>query len=123
MFDNGSEFKRDSTPLLNELYIKPVLTSVNNPQDNAPDERVHQVILNMLVTKDFDNKVFEYTNPWGENLAYIAWTMRYSYHRTIMATSGQAVFGRYMLFNLASVFDWKVATAANQIQVDIDNVR
>ena len=123
MFDNGSEFKRDSTPLLNELYIKPVLTSVNNPQDNAPDERVHQVILNMLVTKDLDNKVFEYINPWGENLAYIAWTTRYSYHCTIMATSGQAVFGRYMLFNLASVFDWKVATAANQVQVDIDNVR
>ena len=39
-----------------------------------------------------------------------------------MATSGQAVFGRDILFNLASVVDWRVATAAKQRQVDIDNV-
>ena len=40
-----------------------------------------------------------------------------------MATLGQAVFGRYMLFNLASVVDWRVLTAAGQHQVDIDNIR
>ena len=28
-----------------------------------------------------------------------------------------------MLFNLASVVDWKVATSTKQIQVDTDNVR
>ena len=39
-----------------------------------------------------------------------------------MATPGQAVFGRYMLFNLASVVYWRVVTAAKQHQVDIDNV-
>ena len=36
--------------------IKPVLTSVKNPQANALVERVHQVILNMLVTKYIDKK-------------------------------------------------------------------
>ena len=40
-----------------------------------------------------------------------------------MFTPGQAVFGRDMLFNLASVVDWIFATAAKQRQVDIDNVR
>ena len=35
----------------------------------------------------------------------------------------QAVFGRDMLFNLASVVDWLVVTATKQLQVDIDNVR
>ena len=40
-----------------------------------------------------------------------------------MATPGQYVFGRCMLFNLASVVEWQVATAAKQRQVDIDNVR
>ena len=40
-----------------------------------------------------------------------------------MATPGQAFFGRDMLFNLTSVIDWRVATAAKQRQVDIDNVR
>ena len=28
-----------------------------------------------------------------------------------------------MLFNLTSVFDWQVATAAKQREVEIDNVR
>ena len=38
-----------------------------------------------------------------------------------MATPGQYIFGRYMLFNIASVVDWKVATVAKQLQVDIYN--
>ena len=94
MFDNLSEFKRDVTPFLKAFDIKPVLTSVKNPQDNAPVENVHQLILNMLITKDLDDKVFDYIDPWGENLAYIAWAIRASYHRTIMAMPGQDFFGR-----------------------------
>ena len=39
-----------------------------------------------------------------------------------MAMPVRAVFGRGMLFNLASVVDWKISTAANQRQVDIDNI-
>ena len=50
--------------------------------------RVQQVVLNMLVTKDIDNKVFGHIYPWGKTLAYISRTIRASYHRTIMATSG-----------------------------------
>ena len=59
----------------------------------------------MLVTKDIDNKVFDYIDPWGEILSSIAWAMRACYHRTIMATPGQAVIGRDILLNLASVLD------------------
>ena len=40
-----------------------------------------------------------------------------------MATTGQSIFGRDTLFNLASGVDWRVATAKNQRQVKIDNVR
>ena len=77
----------------------------------------------MRVTNDIDNKVFDYIYPWGENLASIAWSKRASYHCNIMATPGQAVFGRDMLLNLASIVDWQVVTTVNQCQVDIDNVR
>ena len=63
IFVNGSDFKRYFTPLLNYFDIKPVLTLVKNPESNAPVERVHQVILNMLVTEDLDNKVFNYIDP------------------------------------------------------------
>ena len=36
---------------------------------------------------------------------------------------GQSVFGKDVLFNLASVVYWQVVTAANQRQVEINNVR
>ena len=65
VFDNRYEFKIYFTPLLKYFDIKPVLTSINNYQANAPVERVHQVILNILVTKDLYNKVFDHIDPWG----------------------------------------------------------
>ena len=80
VFDNGSEFKRDFTPFLKDLDIKPILTKIKNPQDNAPVERVHQVILNMIVAKDIDDKIFDNIYPWGETLASIAWAIIASYH-------------------------------------------
>ena len=82
---------------------------------------MHQVVLNTLVIKYLDKKVFDYIDPWGESLASIAWVIKAYYHHTIMATPGQAVFGRYMIFNFTSVVDWKVITAEKQQQVDIDN--
>ena len=74
----------------------------------------------MLVTKDLAKKVLDRIDPWGETLEYIAWEIRASYHRTIMDTPGQAVFCRYILFNLASVIYWQVVTFEKQSQVDID---
>ena len=80
-------------------------------------------MLNILVTKDIDNKVFDYIYPWGETLAYIPWSIRASYHHTIMAMPVKSIFGRYILLNLASVSDCRVATDAKQRQVEINNVR
>ena len=76
MFENGSDFKQDFNSLLKESNIKPLLKSVKNPQANAPVERVNQVILNMLATKDLDNQVFEHIDQWGEILVSIAWAIR-----------------------------------------------
>ena len=63
LFVNGYEFKQDFNPLLKDFGIKPVLMSDKNPQSNAPVEQEHQVILNMLVTKNIYNKVFNYIDP------------------------------------------------------------
>ena len=84
---------------------------------------MHQTISNMLITKDLDNKVFNYIDPWGENLEYISWMMRAYYHHNIQLTPGQAVFGRDMIFNIESVLDWQAITTVKQQQMDIDNVR
>ena len=82
---------------------------------------MHQVILNILVTKDPENKVFEYIYQLGETLESIAWSIRASCRHNIQAMQGQDEFGIYMIFNLASVVDWQVITAAKQRQVDIGN--
>ena len=86
-------------------------------------EWVHQVILNILVTKYLDNKIFDHIDTWGETLASITWMIRASYQCTIISTPGQVVFGRDILFNLDSDVYWQVATAAKQRQVDIYNVQ
>ena len=122
MFDNSCEFKQDYTPLLNYFDIKYVLTTIKNRQANASVQWLHQVILNILVTKEINNKVFEYIYTWVETLSSISWFVKASYHRTIQAMPGQDFFGRDMIFNLASVIEWRVMTALKQRQVDMDNV-
>ena len=107
--------------MLKDLDIKSFLTTIKTPQDNTLVERLHQVILNMLVTKDISNKAFDYIEPWGKTLAHIAWAIRASCHWTIHATPGQAVFGRDMIFNLLTAVYWKFITSGKERQANIDN--
>ena len=123
VFDNGSEFKKDFVLLLKDFDIKPVLTSIKNPQSNAPVERVHQVLHNMIVRKDLDSQIFDYIDPCGEILSSVAWAVHASHHSTLNKTPGQLVFGRDMIFNLSTVVDWKTITKTKQTQVDRDNLR
>jgi Integrase core domain. len=123
VYDNGSEFKKDFQPLIEDFDIKPKCTTVENPQVNALVERVHQVIHNMIRTKDLSNRVFDYIDPWGEILSSIAWAIRASYHSTLGATPAQLVFGRDMIFNIKTIVDWRTITARKQKQVIKDNLR
>ena len=116
VFDNIFEFKQDVTLLLKDFDIKPILTIFLKTQYNAPLERVNQVLLNMLATKVLDKKVLNHIDPWCENLSSISWEIRDSYHRTRMATPGQAVFVGGIIFNLTSVVDWIVVTTAKKQQ-------
>jgi hypothetical protein len=111
VFHNGSEFKRDFIPLLKDFDIKPVLTSIKNPQATAPVERIHQVLGHMFLTKDLNSLIFDYIDPWGEILSSIAWAVR------------GLVFGRDMIFNISTVIDWRAITLHKQKQVDQDNLR
>ena len=72
VFDNDSESKQDITRLLNIFYITHICDSFKNQQSNTPAEGVHQVIYNMLVTKDFDNFFYDYIYPLGDTLALVA---------------------------------------------------
>ena len=92
--------------MIKDFDIKPVLTTIKNPKNIALLERVNQLILNMLVIKYHVNKVFDYIDTWDETIESISWEIRASYNQTTKATTGQAVCGIYMIFNLTSVIDW-----------------
>jgi hypothetical protein len=123
VYDNGSEFKKDFQPLIEDFDIKPKCTTMENPQANAPVERVHQVIQNMIRTKDLSNRVFDYIDPWGEIISSIAWAICASYHSIFGATPAQLVFGRDMIFNIKTIVDWKTITTRKQKQILKDNER
>ena len=69
-------------------------------------EPAHQVIFNMLVTKDIDNKLFDYIDPRGETLTYIAWDIWAYYHSNSEAKIGQYFFGKVMILKIMAVVDW-----------------
>ena len=96
--------------------------TIKKPQANYLLEQVHQVIFNMLVTKDIDKQVLDYIEPWGKKLVYIAWAISDSYHHTIGTTPDQSGFGRDMIINLTSVLDWKFRTSRKQRNANSVNV-
>ena len=102
-------------PMLN--WYHHYLNHPENPQGNSPVERIHQVVHDMIRTKELDKLVFECVDPWGEILSSVAWAIRASYHSTLQATPAQLVFGRDMLFNIKKVINWKLITKNKQKQI------
>jgi len=107
IFDNGSEFKKDFVPLLQDFAIKPTCTTIKNPQSNAPVERIHQVVGQMMAAQDLKTRIFDFINPWGPILTSIAWAIRAASHSTLGYMPAQLVFGRDMVFNMKTIINWK----------------
>ena len=123
LYDNGSEFKKNFQPLLEDFAIKPTCTSIKNPQSNAILERVHQVTGSMLKTHNLLEYIFDVVNPWSEILASIAYAVRCSYHSTLQATPGQLVFGRDMLLNIKFEPNYQTIWQQKQTRINYDNIR
>ena len=96
--------------LLKDFDIKPKPITVENPQGNSPVERIHQVVQDMIRTKELDKLVFDYIDPWAKVLSSVAWAIRASYHSTLQAMTAKLVFGRDMLFNIKKINNWQLIT-------------
>ena len=59
--------RKDFLPLLKDFSIKPTPTTIKNPQANSILERVHQVLGNMLRTKNLQKYDFDDMDPWSES--------------------------------------------------------
>ena len=68
MLGNGLEFKGDSASLLKYRSINLVITEVKKSQANSVVEQAHQLVYNMIVTKDFSKQVFEYIYRWSKTI-------------------------------------------------------
>jgi hypothetical protein len=123
VYDHGSEFKRHFRNLLLDYDVKASPTTAKNPQANAMVERIHLVIQNMLRTKDLNNHIYDYHDPFGEILSSVAWAVRSSYHTIKQATPAQLVFGRDMIMPIVYSANWKSLTDRRQKQIDKDNKR
>ena len=77
--------------MLNDFAIKPTPTSVKNPQANAILERVHQVLGDMLCTKELQKHTFDEIDPWSEILASVAWAIRSTHHTILQASPAQLI--------------------------------
>ena len=123
IFDNGNEFKKDFLPLLRDFSIKPTPTTIKNPQANAILERVHQVLGDMLRTKNLQQYDFDALDPWSDILASVAWAIRSTHHSTLKASPAQLVFNRDMLLNIKFIADWETIRLRKQKDVDRNNER
>ena len=107
IYDNGVEFKNDFKPLLKTYGIKPKRIKVKNPQANAVLDRVHQIVGDMLCTKDLEVYPFNIEDPWTEILSSVAWAINGSYHKTKEAIPGESVYGRDMIFHDTFKANWQ----------------
>ena len=67
---------------------------------------MNQVIYNMFVTKDLDDKVLEFIYAWGETISSRGWKISASFLLAIEATPIQSIVSKYMIFSLVSVIEW-----------------
>ena len=123
IMDNGSEFKRNFKPLLQTYGIKVKHISVKNPQANAILERIHQVVGDMLRSKNLEDYDFTQDDPWSDILASVAWAIRSTVHTTLEATPGQLVFGRDMIFQDTFKANWQAIHASKAKRAVVSNIR
>ena len=68
----------------------------------------------MFLTKNLREQVLDSIDPFGHMLASVAWAVRASHNSATNATPAQLVFGRDMLFNIATLTDWKKCLLKNK---------
>jgi hypothetical protein len=123
VYDNRSEFKLHFEALCDSYGIKRKPTSVKNPQANAILERVHQVIMTMLRTVEIDMATSVAPSDIATFLTNAAWAICSTYHTVLNTSSGAAIFGREMLFDIPYIADWNKIGDYRQRQTDLNTKR
>jgi hypothetical protein len=94
---------------------------VKNPQANAILERVHQVLGQVLCTTEIDKSKSVTPDDVDVFLDNAAWAICSCYHTVLKASSGAAIFGQDMLFDITFVADWHKIGEHRQSLTDCSN--
>jgi hypothetical protein len=94
---------------------------VKNPQANGILECVHQVQGQMLCTAELDMADSVTPDDVDVFLDNAAWAIHSTYHTVLKASSGAAIFGRDMLFDILFVADWHKIGEQRQSLTDHGN--
>jgi hypothetical protein len=105
VYNYGSEFKLFET-LCESNGLKHKPTSVKNPQANAILKRVHQTIMAMRHTAEIDMANTVNESDIADFFTNAAWAVCSTYHTVLKTSSGAAIFGRDMLFDVPFLADW-----------------
>ncbi len=107
IYNNRSEFKLHFEYLCESYGITCKPTTVKNPQANDILERVHQVLgQRMLCTAELDMADSVTPHDVDVFLDNAAWAIHSIYHTVLKASSGAAIFGRNMLFDIPFMANW-----------------
>ena len=103
VFDCASENKSVFRETLINYGLGPGMKTItsHNPQANSMIERIHQVLNDMLRTKEMEETEIDPDFPFDSILSAIVCAIRCTYHTTLQATPGQLVFGRDMILPIA----------------------
>jgi hypothetical protein len=96
-------------------------TSVTNPQANAILERIHAVLGNILRTSELDMAKTVKASDIDVFLSDATWAIHSTYHAVLKASSGAAIFGQDMLFDIPFIADWQKIGEHRQQLTDLDN--
>ena len=123
--DRGREFAGEVAAALKTEYgIQRKLITTRNPQANAIVERIHQVVGDMLRTRDIRGKdTLDPEFGWTGVLSAVRQAVRSLVHTTTRATPTQLVFGRDALLNVSFVADWQYIKERKQHRILQNNKR
>jgi hypothetical protein len=123
IYDNGSEFKLHFRDQSKTYGIKCKPTSIKNPQVNAILERIRAVFTNMLRTAELNMAELVNASDINIFLADAAWAIRSTHHTVLKASSGAAIFGQNMLFDILFTADWKIIGEHRHRLTGLNNAR
>ena len=122
-FDNGGEFLgAEFQKMITSHGIKPVPTTIKNPQANGRHERIHQTMAECIRT--FGDIESENSDDVIDQIAQAtAWALRSTPRGQTKYSAGQLVFGRDMVVDEPTIANWELVRSRSRAQQVKDNTR